>query len=191
MSLPICSEDCTSNLPTFDFSLCSPDFKAAQISKVFFTSIGNPMINWASAAEWDSRIDNDSSSASNIRALMGIGDLPAPASTEKEGSLGRVTFGKKTFTLNFKVDETNVENHDSFRLMQCAGGNYLVWFETRDHLLFGDNSGISASIKVDQIIPESFDEYITYQLTITWKDQFMPKMIASPIVDTTGDQFNG
>ncbi len=189
MSLPICSSDCTSNLPAFDFNLCGPDFKAGQISKLFFTTLGNPMINWTSAVEWDSRIDNDDAGASNIRALMGIGDLPAPASTEKEGSLGRTVYGKKTFTLNFRVDETNTSNHEAFRQMQCNSGNYLLWFESRDHMLWGDNSGIEASIKVDQIIPEAYEDYITYQLTITWKDQFMPKMIASPITDNSGDQF--
>lgn len=189
MSLPICPTGCTSNLPEFDFSLCNPTLNSAQISKIFFTTVGNPMINWASAAEWASRIDNDSSGASSIRTLIGIGDMPIPTTTDKEISLGRKVFGKRQFVVNFRVDESSLITHDAFRQMQCTNGNYLVWIETRDHQLFGDNSGIYAAIKPDMIIPEAYSEYISFQLTITWEDQFMPKRIASPITDTTGDQF--
>ncbi len=189
MSLSICPTDCTSNLPQFDFNLCAPVLNAGQISKVFFTLPGNPMIDWTSGAEWASRIDNDSTSASAIRTIIGVGSLPAAATTEKEISLGRKVQGKRTFTLSLRVDESSIQNHDAFRLMQCSAGNYLVWFETRDHMLQGDNSGINASIKVDEIIPEAYTDYITYEVVITWEAQFMPKMIASPITDTTGDQF--
>lgn len=189
MSLPICPGDCTSNLPSFDFNLCAPDLVSGQIAKIFFTTPGNPMINWASAAEWDSRIDNDDAGSSNIRTLIGIGDMPASTTTDKEISLGRKVFGKQQFTVNFRVDEVNVTNQDAFRQMNCASGNYLIWIETRDHMLWGDNSGISAAIKVVQVIPESYSDYVTYQLTITWEDQYMPKMIASPITDNTGEQF--
>lgn len=189
MSLPICPTGCTSNLPVFDFNLCNPTLNAGQISKIFFTTVGNPMIDWTSSAEWASRIDNDSNGASSIRTLIGIGDLPLPTTTDKEISLGRKVFGKRQFVVNFRVDESSFITHDAFRQMQCTTGNYLVWLETRDHLLFGDNSGIYAAIKVDQIIPEAYTDNITYQVTITWEAQFMPKMIASPITDTTGDQF--
>lgn len=189
MSLPICPLGCTSNLPEFDFNLCNPTLNAGQIAKIFFTTVGNPMIDWSSAAEWASRIDNNSTGASSIRTLIGIGDMPAPTTTDKEISLGRKVFGKRSFVVNFRVDESSAITHDAFRQMQCTNGNYLVWLETRDHLLWGDNSGIEAAIKVDQVIPEAYSDYVTYQITITWDAQFMPKREASPITDTTGDQF--
>lgn len=189
MSLPICPTDCSSNLPTQSFSLCAPDVNNGQISKVFYTTVGNPLVDWTSAAEWDSRIENDAVGASKIRALMGVGDLPAPESEEREISLGRKVQGVRKFTLNFRVDETNLINHSAAMLLQCNTGNHLFWFETRDHLLLGGSSGIEGKIKVDIIIPEAYTDIITYQYTFTWDAQFMPEMIESPITDDTGDQF--
>lgn len=189
MSLPTCPTGCDSNLPVFGFSLCAPEVNNGQISKIFFTTIGNPMSNWGSAAEWDSRIDNDAAGASAIRMLPGIGDMPAPESEDIDISLGRKKTGIRRFTMNFRVDESNNGVHDSFIALQCDSGNRLIWPETRDHKLFGGNSGIEAKIKVDMIIPEAYTEFIIYQVTFTWDAQFMPEMIDSPITDDTGDQF--
>lgn len=189
MSLPTCPTGCTSNLPTVDFSLCAPEINQAQIGHLYFTTVGNPLANWASEVEWDSRLDNDAAGATAIRSLIGIGDWPAPESEEKEISLGRKVFGTRKFTINFRIDETNATNHAAFREMQCNTGNYLVWVATRDGLLWGGSSGINAKIKVDQVVPEAYSEIITYQITITWEAQFMPERIETPITDATGDQF--
>lgn len=189
MSLPTCPVDCTSTLPVLDFDLCAPEINAGQISKFYFTTIGNPLASVASEAEWDSRLDNDSVSATAIRALIGIGSLAAAEVTEKEVSLGRKIFGKRSYTLPFKVDESNNTNHAAFRVLQCNTGNYLGWFETRDGKLYGGNSGIEVKIKADIVIPEAYDDIIIYQLDITWEAQFMPEVIDSPIVSTTGDVF--
>jgi len=189
MSLPTCGTNCTSPLPAFNYNLCNPEINNGQISKIFFTSIGNPMSNWASAVEWASRLDNDSSSASSIRTLIGIGDKPAPESTEKEISLGRKIRGVKKHSINFKSDETNNDNHNAFRDMECGGANYLMWYETRDGKLFGGNSGIEAAFNFDRVTPESYQEIEQFIGSLTWESQFMPEVIDSPITDTTGDQF--
>lgn len=189
MSLPVCPVDCSSNLPVQDFSLCAPDVNNGQIAKIFYTTKGNPLANWTSAVEWDSRIENDAVGASKIRMLMVVGDLPAPEAEEREISGGRKVQGVRRFTMNARVDETNLINHDAARALQCNTGNHLFWFETRDHRLFGGSSGIEGKIKVDIIIPEAYTDIITYQYTFTWDAQFMPEMIVSPITDETGDQF--
>lgn len=190
MSLPNCPTDCTSNLPGWNFSKCAPEINYGQISKVFFTTTGNPLSNWANALEWDSRLDNDAAGASQIRTLIGIGSLPVPEKTEKEVSLGRKVFGKRSFTMPFFVDETNTDNHNAMRTLQCNTGNYLVWFQTLDGgMLLGGNAGIEAKIDTDLEIPEGSADVAGYRVVITWKDQFMPEMITSPITDDTGDQF--
>lgn len=194
MSIPICPSDCSSSLPIVDFDKCAPEINNGEIAKIHFTTPGNPMNNWSSNLEWDSRLDNDAAAASSIRTLIGIGDLPAPEATEKLISLGRKIQGIRKFTVNFRVDETNQILHDAFRAMQCNAGNYLVWFSTRaaqgkTGKLYGGNSGIEAQIKVDKIIPESFDDIEIFQVTITWESQFMPEMINNPIDDNTGNQF--
>lgn len=189
MSLPTCPTDCSSNLPIVDFNLCAPDINAGQISRIYFTTPGNPLANWASEAEWDSRLENDAPGSSKIRTLIGIGSLPVPETTEKEISLGRKIFGKRKFSLAFRVDETNDTNHVAVTTLQCATGNYLFWFVTRDGRLFGGSSGILATIKADMDIPEAYDDIITYQFVISWDTKFMPEVIDSPITDATGDQF--
>lgn len=189
MSLPTCPEDCSSNLPIVSFNRCAPEINAGQLAKIRFSTVGNPLANWANEVEWDSRLDNDDAGAAAIRTLMGIGDWPIPESEEREISLGRKVYGKRKFTINFRVDETNDTNHSAFRTMQCNTGNYLIWPETRDGKLWGGSEGIEAKIKVDQVVPEAYTEIITYQLTITWEAQFMPERISSPITNDTGDQF--
>lgn len=147
------------------------------------------MIDWTSEVQWDSRLDNDAAGASYIRTLIGIGSLGAPEKAVKDISLGRKSYGKRSYTLSFKVDETNPTNHEAFRLLQCNTGNFLFWFQTLDGLLFGGNSGVLGKLDVDIDIPEGKADLITYTFTITWDNQFMPEMIVSPITNDTGDQF--
>lgn len=188
MSLPLCPTGCTGTPPTVDFSLCNPEVNNAQISKIFFTTIGNPMINWASALEWDSRLDNDAAGASKIRTLIVNGEKPAPGKSEKEISLGRKISGVKSFSLNFEVDETNQTNYDAMRTIEC-NGNFLIWYQTRDGLLYGGNSGIEAKISLDEVISKSYTDLILLQGTATWESKYHPEREVSPITNTTGDQF--
>lgn len=188
MSLPLCPTGCTGTPPTVDFSLCNPEINNGQIAHIFMTTIGNPLTNAANVLEWDTRLDNDAAGASKIRALTVIGGKPAPASTEKEISLGRKVTGVKAFTLNFKVDETNQINYDAMRTMEC-NGNFLFWYQTRDGLLYGGNSGIEGKFLVNEEIPDAYTDLITLTGTITWESKYHPERQVSPILSTTGDQY--
>lgn len=188
MSLPICPTTCNATPPTVDFSLCNPVVNNGQIAKIYFTTIGNPLINWASEIEWDSRLDNDAAGAANIRTLIVVGDKPVPGKTEKEISLGRKISGVKQFTVAFDIDETNQTNYDAMRQIEC-GGNFLVWYETRDGLLYGSTAGIEAKISIDEAIPRAYTDLILFPGTLAWESKFHPERITSPITDETGDQF--
>jgi hypothetical protein len=189
MSLPTCPSNCIANLPALLFSLCAPEVNNAQISKIFFTTVGNPLTNWQSAVEWDSRLDNGLAGAAEIRTLIVVGELPIPTKQEKEISLGRIIEGIKERVINFDVDETNQTNHNALRALECNTGNVLIWFETRDHLLFGGNSGIEGKLSVDMTIPKTYNDIILYSGTFKWKHRFTPERVASPITNDTGNQF--
>lgn len=188
MSLPICPTGCTATPPTVEFDLCNPTINNGQIAKIFFTTVGYPMINWASELEWDTRLDNDAAGAGKIRTLIVVGEKPVPGKTVKEISLGRKIDGVKSFVINFDIDETNQTNYDAIRTIEC-GGNFLVWYQTRDGLLYGGNSGIEAKIAIDESIPKAYNELILFPGTVTWEAEFHPERITSPITNDTGDQF--
>lgn len=189
MSLPICSTTCNATPPTQSFSLCAPVVNNGQIAKIFYTTRGYPLTNWQSALEWDSRLDNDAVGPSKIRTLIVVGSKPVPGKTEKKISLGRKIAGVKNFVLNFKIDETNQVNYDAMRQMEC-NGNFLIWYETLDGLLYGGNEGIEAKIDIDEDIPEAYEDLIMLPGTASWESKFHPERITSPITDSTGDQYN-
>lgn len=195
MSLPSCPTDCSGNLPAFDFSKCAPKILSGQIAKIFFTKPGYPMSNAASALEWDSRLDQDGSSANAIRTLVGIFQMPKPEQDEIEISLGRKHRGVKKFSLTGRIDELSDATWDALRTMECNSGINLVWFNTRggsqgdNGYLYGGNSGIEATILMNPVIPEGYTEVQYIDIQITWESKYSPERIASPITDTIGDQF--
>lgn len=190
MSLPNCPQGCESNIPVVEFDKCSPDVKNGQIEYIFITKLGEPLVNWRSELEWDSRIDNSGSAANAIRMLTVIGEMPIPESSEKEISSGRKVQGVRKFIINADIDEMNDTNHNLIRELQCNSGKRLVWFQTRDGLLFGDTSGVEANIKADIIIPKSYTDLILGQLVIEWdgNGNILPERITSPITENTGNQ---
>jgi len=179
-ALPVCPTGCTSDLPPTENDECNPETHGAQIGKLYFTNIGNPLIDWTSAVEWNSRLSDNGILPNDIRTLHVVGSKPVPASDEKEISLGRKVTGKKTHIVNYKVDETNDTNHEFLRKNEC-GGNYLFWYETVEGLLFGGNEGIEASMLMDMDIPEALTDLITFQGKLEWKAKFTEERIASPI----------
>lgn len=179
-ALPTCPTGCTSTLAPVEFDECAPETNGAQIAKIYVTNIGNPLTDWTDPAEWATRLDNDALTASDILTLHVVGSKPVPTGTEKEISLGRKVVGKKTHILNFKIDETNLVNHEFLRQNEC-GGSYLFWYETLEGKLFGSTDGIIASMLLDMNIAESADELIVNEGKFEWKDKFTEERISSPL----------
>ena len=150
------------------FDECNPEVCDAQISKVYMTNVGNPLTDWTDPVEWGTRLSNSAVAADAIRTLNVVGSKDKPSSNIKEISLKRKVIGQKDHTVNLKVDECSDLNHEAVRQLEC-GGNYLFWYETLGGKLFGSTDGITAFIELDMIIPESSDEIITYDGTLTWK----------------------
>ncbi len=191
MSLPNCPEDCTSNLPVYQFDDCNPEINNGEIAWIYYTTDedGNGLSNAGDAAEWDSRLSNSATGSSQIRALRVIGEFPVVADNEKEISGGRVQDGVKDFLINADIDETNQVNHNALRELECNTGSQRFWFETRDGLLFGGNDGIrNAKIKFKLNIPKTYNDIILFPGTIKWKYKFTPERQASVITDAMRNQ---
>lgn len=180
MPLPVCSTSCENDLPIVEFDECNPEINGGQISKIYITNIGFPLVDWTNVLEWNLRLDNSAVGADAIRTLHVIGSKPVPSADEKEISLGRKLKGSKTHIINVKVDETNDINHEFLRKMEC-GGTYLMWYETLEGKLFGGTEGIKSSAFLDMVIPESGTDIITNEGKFEWKSKFTEERIVSPL----------
>lgn len=174
MPLPTCPEDCSANLPEVSFNDCAPELNGGNITYIYLTNLGNPLSNWLDETEWSARIDNDSVDSAAIRRLRVIGSKPAPDKPEIVISGDRTVYGLATHTIDFRSDETNAINQEALRSLEC-GGEYLMWYETIGGLRWGGNDGIEATIKLDEIIPESSSEFITFTGQAKWKAKFTPE----------------
>lgn len=172
---PTCPTDCNYTLPEVEADICNPDVDFGQVDTIYLAARNaSDLTDWTSQAEWNTRLSNNGSGADDIRFLYGKGDKPADEQAEFEISRERMIYGKKTFTINFGVEETSSVNYTFMRNLEC-NGNYKMWFQS-GKWLYGGNTGIeNVSIKVSEVIPESQDEFKVIQMTITWKYQFSPE----------------
>ncbi len=181
MAAPTCPTDCSSQtLPVVNFNNCAPEINASEIEEIFMGKADDAAFaDWSDAAEWATRLSQSATTAGKIRRLSVIGDKPAPNTVKKTVSKQRELVTKRTHTINFDVDETNDDNYDAMRQVQC-GGLYLIWYKTRGGYLYGGDSGILMSLDAFDLLARG-DEDEKFQYTGTWEDKFDPERIASPI----------
>lgn len=179
--IPACLGTCATVPPLVEFDFCNPELNFGEIQKIYWTS-------YASAGFTDItnildpawlRIDNAGSDPDVIRELDVIGSKAAPESTEIELSLDRTVKGLKTHTVTFKIDDTSALNHAMIRELEC-GFQLRVWYANGEGLIWGGDDGIVASITLDEIIPETNDELITFEGTMKWKSKFSPERDVNP-----------
>lgn len=168
-----CSTSCTDALPAVEFDLCNPDVHFGQISDVFITNIGNPLVDETSPIEWAARLALAQSNPTKIIQLFGIGSKSAAEATVIEISKGRKVTGNKDHTVTFKIDEVSDTNYNMMRKFEC-NKTVLMWYKTYEGKLYGGNVGIEASIAFNHVIPESAAELETLEGTLTWKAKFHP-----------------
>jgi hypothetical protein len=180
MSVITCPTDC-SGLPCVEFDDCAPSLHYGEIAKIYFTSsAGDDFNNWDQLGEWTTRLADCAGDEDSIRTLVVIGELVEPEGSEIRISGNRRIVPIKTYKINFTVHETNDVNYDMVRYFECNLKN-KVWFETNDGMLYGGNSGVSGSFKLNNIIPLSYQELNVYQGTFTWEDNMLPERCISPM----------
>jgi hypothetical protein len=182
MSTAICPIDCSALLPVLEFSDCAPAIKSGRLTRMYMSN--EDFTDITDISEWNTRLSNTSSDADAVREFTIIGDKPAPESTQIEISDGRFAALSKTHVVNIEIDELSDDTFEALRILEC-GGNRKVWFGDSAGYLYGHpddvNNGISASIILNHIIPQSLEELQKFVGTATWKYQFHWARVASPL----------
>lgn len=174
----VCSDECSDPLPAVEFSICAPETNSGEIDGLFITNIGNPLTDETSPSEWATRmaaVDD-----TKILELHIIGDKPAAESNNIKISRDITVIGEKNHTINVRIQQTNQANYDFLRAMEC-GKKVLGWYRSSGGLLYGGNVGIEGTLLLNEIIPQSRTEIITFEGTFTWSAKHHPCRTASPI----------
>jgi len=175
-----CGSGCSTPIKPVSFSACSAEWIEAEINRIYLANDGNPLTDWTSLSEWNSRIDNTSTGATAIRELTVIGSLPVPEQSETVKSDGRTKYGLKNFTLSADIDDNSDVNYEFVRATGC-NRTYRFWFQTVGGKLYGGPEGILAVLKADEDIPNDRNQDAILKLELKWKSQFRPERIPSPM----------
>ena len=169
---------CATVLPPTSSDVCSPNSNLGQISAIRFTRFGDSLTDWADDMEWTTRLSNTTTlptlpTLAPIRTLFGIGSLaaaerPTIAASRRYG--GNI-YGTPSYTMTFNVEDTSDANMTFARTLPAGGQIYSGWFETEERL-FGGDAGVKMLLIADPIIPESGDDIIRIQVTITFEGTF-------------------
>lgn len=186
----ICPENCDEQqIPTVNFDDCSPENNESEIEWLAIgRSDSDDFSDIESAIEWNNRINqfaeaSPGSPDNSIRMIRVIGDKPAPETTTRTVSGGRVIQTAKNHTLNVEVDETNKENYEFARSTSC-NATYKLWYITRAGLVYGGICGLSAQLILNLTQPRGDGEIETYAGTVTWKDKIDPPRATFPLAGT-------
>lgn len=177
---PTCPAGCTTAMGTVEFNECAPKFNIGEIAYVYLTlptqSFPDASVPAAALTEMTTRlaaVDN-----TKIVKLRVIGSKAAAASTSKPVSGGRTSNAEKTHTVAFRIDETNEVNHEFLRKVEC-GGRYKALYETAGGYLYG-GSGILADLVMNNVIPESREDFETIEGSLVWKNKFTEPKVLTP-----------
>jgi hypothetical protein len=162
---------CNTVLPSLNADFCDPNVFFGRIDELRFTRRGDALTDVASASEWATRIDNTAaiptSGKAPIRRVFVVGQMPEPATTEIEISLGRKTSTEPKYTVTGRIDDTGDVNWEMARTMSGKTQGYSVWFKNGKHLIGGDD-GINAEVSFKgMVIPESAEavRYIPFSVS--------------------------
>jgi len=173
-----CPTDCEGDMPAVSFSVCSPEINNGEITDIYLTNPGNPLTDETSPSEWATRMAaTDETKIINLKVMA---DLPLPEATEIEISGGRKVNGKKAYTINLDIDETNQINYEFMRSTSCATKK-TAWFKTSSGQLYGGAVGIDGTLRLDEVIPRSSKEVTKFTGTFKWDAKFAPCRTVSVI----------
>jgi len=167
---------CTTVLPPTSADLCDINSFFGEVNQLYFTRYGDSLADWTDNAEWLTRLSNSTvlpapGTDAPIRTLFGIGSLAPPERTEIPVSRRRSVFTTPKYTLIFNVEDTGDTNMAMVGLLPVGGQQYAAWIGTEESL-FGGDDGILMTLIADPVIPESPDELMKIQVTLTFKGTF-------------------
>lgn len=174
--------DCTPvALPKVKADFCAPDFNFGQISALYLgNSDRTDFANWDVITEWTANLDNTDVTTEKIKTLHVIGDKPAPERNSIAFSQGREVSTPAKHTVNVKVDETHDDNYALVQWLENNVGQQIKAWYAAGKYLYGGNSGISVTLTLDDVIPESKEELNTFVGAIKWEGSH-PDRVVSPL----------
>ena len=182
-SCPVCPTDCTALLPTCNFTECNPVTNAGQVTDVLIGKPGFPMADWTDAAEWTTRKSCTGVLDTNIRHWFTTGAYARPEQTISKLAHGIKKAGNKTFKMTVIIDQTNQDNLDMVRQLEC-GGKLLMWFVIGGSVMFGGDSGIEVSVFPFVTAPDNTEEFMKIEIDVEWTASCSPETAANIIPDT-------
>lgn len=177
---------CNTVLPAVSADFCAPNVNFGQIEKIYFTRVGDDFTLVTDPAEWATRLSNSdplpaSPALAPVRELFVIGSLGEPEQTPIVISAEREVYPDGQFEIPFLVDDTSQTNYDFAQtLIGQNGAVYAFWFEAGG-LLFGDNAGVVATMRLFYEVPEASTDLQRIRGTIRWKGG-LPDRNPSPFV---------
>lgn len=186
-----CPVDCdTLVLPPVSFDECEPQVKLSEFIYGYLAlKEASDFTDASLPAEWADRLSQTATPpegsttdvADLIRQLAIVGDMPAPAVTEKDISGGRKIASRTDRTVNIDIDEATAANYELTRTTECGFFKVKMWFETRGGILLGGNTGITGRLVLRPIYGRGVDEIEKYTGTFTWTNSTSPDRCVSPI----------
>jgi len=177
----ICPSGCASELPELDMDVCSPEIDFGEITKIYFTNVGNPLVDVTSLPEWLSRLSNTSTNDDAIRYLHVSAEMPEATREEIIGSLCRTFNSPGDFIINAEIDETvNDVNYEFVRKTWC-NPTFLIWFQA-GKFIYGGNEGIEAQPKFNNVIGKGCKTINKFIGTFKWTADNLPARALNPII---------
>lgn len=176
-----CTDDCDFDIPAVSFAECNPEINLSQIAKIYIMQPdAADFADFTNVTEWTARLSQTSTDVDAIRTLTVVGDKPLPETTEKTISGNRIVPTDKKHTINFDIDESNATNHEFVRGTKCVKQVKFL-YETIGGLLFGGNSGIAGTMKVDMTLSRTEGDIVLYPGTLKWSSTDLEERTTSPI----------
>lgn len=175
---PPCPTTCAGSVTDVTFNECAPELHWGEISKLYVVDANFGGLDADSLVDWNANLGDDIDG--KIRTLIVIGELPEPETVEVPISGDRIAIGSKTFNLPFTIDETNEDNYHFLKYLEC-GGKFIIWFETSDGILYGGDTGIEVSIRLNLVIPKERTALVQYVGKATWKSLTHPCRTTFPL----------
>ena len=172
--IPTCPTDCTGALPAIDTSVCGPGTMWGQVDYIYLAPGDTELTDWSDLSEWTTKLGDNT-----IVKFPVIGSKDAPEYQEVERSGQRYAYGPKKHKLMFRIDEVNTTNYEFMRYIEC-NPTLKMWYSAGGYL-FGGDPGITASVKMDLIVPEDYNALATLTGEATWKAKHSPEMIDNPL----------
>jgi hypothetical protein len=183
---PTCPELCDDVMPSPKFRVCNPQFTFGQISDIYVTNIGNPLIDETSPVEWAARLALPANDPAKIIRLVVMAEKPDAEVPETEASHGRKAYGLPKHMITGVIDEVSDENYDFMRAIRC-GKTVLLWYKLLGGKAYGGATGVEATMKIGHAIPLSAQELETLPFTFSWQAQIDPCRFDHPLQGDDSD----